>query len=346
MYVVSASRRTDIPAFYAEWLMNRVRAGFCHWVHPYNGCVYTISLAPPECAGIVFWTRYPLPLLPHLPVIADRGLAAYYMVTITGYPPAIEPAAPGFEKAVGAFTSLAERASAETVTWRYDPIVISEATPPDYHLDRFAAIAARLAGYARRCVYSWLIPQPRVHWPRRHAPRELAGPERHAFLRSLAQCATSYGIQLSSCCSDDGRAVPEIQTAGCIDIDALRRCSGRPTLDPISASQFGKALRGTQRSACGTGIALVKCGLTALRPPPVLGPCRCAASVDIGSDDTCLFGCRYCMATHGPAVASANHQAHNPHDTILHRPAHLATADLRTVALPFPFDLEQHAAHS
>ena len=85
MTVISASRRTDIPAFYAEWFLNRVRAGFCHWSNPFSGQIYRAALAPDDVTAFVFWTRNPRPLMRHLPELDARGYRYYFHVTLTGY---------------------------------------------------------------------------------------------------------------------------------------------------------------------------------------------------------------------------------------------------------------------
>ncbi len=121
--IISASRRTDIPAFYAEWFMQRIRAGYCTVPNPFNrGQVSTISLAPEDVDAIVFWTRFPRPLLPHLDELDRCGYRYYFQFTLLDYPRSLETHRPDVRQAVEAFRTLAERIGPERVIWRYDPI--------------------------------------------------------------------------------------------------------------------------------------------------------------------------------------------------------------------------------
>lgn len=125
MPVISASRRTDIPALYAQWFMNRVRAGFCHWMNPFSDQVYRVSLAPQDCIAIVFWTRNPKPLIPHLPELDERTYTYYFLYTLLGYPRIIDTRAPELATAIQTFQRLSDLISPKRVFWRYDPILFS-----------------------------------------------------------------------------------------------------------------------------------------------------------------------------------------------------------------------------
>src|SRR5580658_9366443 len=108
--IISASRRTDIPAFYASWFMNRLRAGFCLVPNPYNPRQTSrVSLVPADVDAIVFWTRNPRPLLPHLRELDERGYRTYFQFTILGYPRALDPRSPSPAAAVEIFQRLAQQ---------------------------------------------------------------------------------------------------------------------------------------------------------------------------------------------------------------------------------------------
>jgi hypothetical protein len=342
-HVISASRKTDIPAFYTEWFMNRIRAGFCHWINPYTGQVYNLSLKPEDCVAIVFWTRNPIPLLPYLDELTARGFKYYFHFTIMGYPPAIETHAPALNQAIRAFQALSEHVTPDRVFWKYDPILISHLTPPQYHIDRFGEIAGRLSGYTRRCAYSWLIMFEQTQQNLAGLQSEngitihnLSRHSQHKMLAEMVKIAQANDLQLHSCFSDDYLHIPGIQAGSCVDIQVLRKLTAKPDLEEISAAQFGQALRGKQndRTPIDTIRALAARGRRALKFSPSHGPCRCVASIDIGSDDTCLFGCTYCLATHSRRQALQNYQARDPTDSLLSRPEHLRAVDLNERGLP------------
>ncbi|MCI0656656.1 MAG: DUF1848 domain-containing protein, partial [Acidobacteria bacterium] len=86
MHLISASRRTDLPAFYADWFMERIRSGSASWVNPFNGAVSTVSLAAQDVAAIVFWTRNFSPMLRHLDELESMGHRYLIHFTLTGLP--------------------------------------------------------------------------------------------------------------------------------------------------------------------------------------------------------------------------------------------------------------------
>ena len=149
--IISASRRTDIPAFYAEWMVRRLREGYCTVPNPFNrNQVSRISLRPEDVDAIVFWTRNPRPLMPYLDELDSRGYRYYFQFTILGYPREIDPKSPPAATAVEAFCELAERLGPRRVIWRYDPIVFTGITPPAFHQENFQRLAESLRGHTRR----------------------------------------------------------------------------------------------------------------------------------------------------------------------------------------------------
>jgi hypothetical protein len=333
MHIISASRTTDIPAFYADWFMQRIRAGFCHWLHPYSGKIYRLSLDPDNCLAIVFWTRHPAPLLPALDELDDRGFKYFFQVTMLGYPAPLETHAPKLDQAIDAFRALAERLSPDRVFWRYDPILLSPLTPAQYHIDRFGQIARKLSGLTHRCTYAW--PMPLEHVDARLSRSGItldspSTPERYALLEQLAQIANANGIDLYSCFNDDHANVPAIRAGSCVDLQVIRQVTAQPNLDVVSATQLSQALRSMhdRPSALQALAGALTQGLkTRINP----GPCRCAASIDIGGPETCLFGCAYCLATHSGRTALQNYWAHDSADTLFFRPEHLRGVDLETL---------------
>ncbi len=311
MPVVSASRRTDVPAFYAEWFVNRLRDGFCHWINPYTNKVFEVSLKPEDCTAIVFWTRNPKPLLPYLPEMDAAGYKYYFLYTITGYPRTIESHGVDLDAAIRTFQTVSDKVSPAFAIWRYDPIVIGSETPLDYHRERFEHIAQRLAGYTQHCTYSFLSiynkTEKNLNRVTENTGITFENPEqeaRYALLADMVDIAQANNMQLYSCCMEDYQHVAGIQQSNCVSLPMLQQLTGDANLH--------------------------------LKAKPTRKLCGCVASVDIGSYDTCLFGCAYCYATNSRQVALKNHARHNPDDTILLRPERLNGVDLRTLVEPLP----------
>jgi len=325
VHIISASRRTDIPAFYARWFLNRIRAGFCHWVNPFGGQVYRVSLRPEDCAVIVFWTRNVRPLLPHLRELHNRGYRFYFHYTINGYPRKLDPRCPSPSAAVDTVKRLADLIGPELVLWRYDPVVISRLTPVSFHLENFERLSSALEGATRRCYTSFVdlyrktgrnLCQLEKTTQQVESPRRPYKQEQRELLLAFAETAGRHGISLYVCCDD----IPPEATVPELTLDTRPRPNTAPPIhrarcvDPVLVRQLRPDLS------------------PALEPRPTRPGCGCVRSVDIGAYDTCLFGCLYCYANSSLRVALAHYRSHNSEDTILYRPPRLQGIDLDLVA--------------
>jgi hypothetical protein len=290
--IISASRRTDIAAFYGSWFMKRIRAGFCTVPNPMNPRqVSRISLLPSHVDAIVFWTRNPRPLFPHLAELDRRGFRYYFQVSLLGYPRALDPKSPGVAAAVAAIRELSCRIGAERVIWRYDPIVFSDLTPPQYHLEQFDRLAHQLSGATRRCVISAVDIYRKLAGRLKTlqgTPAAFTPMDDHAFhvlLEQLARCAEARGLEITSCAEAEDWTPWGVRPGKCIDGSLLNRIFGL---------QLSGQKDARQREACG-----------------------CVESRDIGSYDTCAFGCVYCYATTSFERARDRLARHDPEATSL-----------------------------
>lgn len=293
--IISASRRTDIPAFYSDWLMNRIRAGYCHVPNPYNAKqISEVSLRPEDVEVIVLWSKNPAPLLPHLAELDRRGHRYYFLYTLNDYPQELEPQVPALSKRLDTFKALADHVGPRRVIWRYDPILISNRTDFHHHEQRFALLAKALSDHTKRVIIS--IADFYRKTDRRLSALETGGyrfdktPHEHSdfpdFLRRLQTVAEQCGMKMQSCAED--LAAAGIPVGACIDaelIHSLWRIEV-PGKDPY------------QRSLCA-----------------------CSISKDIGINDTCLHGCPYCYATRNHNAARANYAHHSKDSTILVGPS-------------------------
>ncbi len=291
--IISISRRTDIPAFYGDWFLRRLDAGIVGWENPFGGRPQLVSLRRDDVRCLAFWSKNFRLFLPHLRTLQARGYPCFFNYTITGLPSIFEPRVVPMEDAVDSLRELASRFSPEHIQWRYDPIILSELTLAESHLDRFAALAAALRGSVRRCIVSFA-------WRYRKVECNLAAleratgvrivdpdlPARRKLAEQLAGIAEAHGMTLHACCCNNllgGR----VHRAHCIDGEAIARLySGASCRTP----------RHPNRPECG-----------------------CADSVDIGRYETCLHGCVYCYANADPARAAAAVHAHDPNSLFLGR---------------------------
>jgi hypothetical protein len=275
--ILSASRRTDIPAFYFPWFLERMRAGFVDVPNPFNARqVRRVSLLPGDVDVVVFWTKDARPMKKHLAAFEACGIPWLILYTLTPYGGDIEPGLFRKEGIPDSFRELAGRIGPERILWRYDPIILTPELTPDRHIAAFEALAGKLEGRVRRCITSFAVPyrQARKNFDalRWYAPDAAV---KGGLLGALAGIAASRGMRLQTCADEDspreeGLSPPQESArtgplaGACIDTGLISRILGKP-VNP------GKDKN--QRPAC-----------------------LCAQSVDIGRYGTCGHGCVYCYA--------------------------------------------------
>lgn len=280
--ILSASRRTDIPSFYADWFMNRLREGYVLIPHPYHSHRLTrLALSPHTLDGIVFWTKNPAPLENRLSEIADRGYPFYFQFTLTPYGTLWEPGLPSAEERIDTFCRLSQAIGRQRMVWRYDPIILDDTCTLSYHEEQFGRLCERLHAYADQCVISFV--DAYAHNRSRILPIHPGA--MHAAARALSGIAAGYGLALSACSEKTDLTGDGVAKATCIDKARLERLTGCPL----------RVRKDTgQRPECG-----------------------CAESVDIGTYSTCLNGCLYCYATRSQASAQRLRALHDPCSPLL-----------------------------
>lgn len=284
--IISASRRTDIPAFYAKWFVNRLCAGYCNVPNPFNTKQITrVSLCVEDVDAIVFWSRNPRPLFPYLEELERRGYRYVFNFTILNNPRLLDANSPDVESSIRTFRELSDRVGADRLTWRYDPIVLSSLTSVDFHRRNFEAIAKSLQGYCKRCVISL------VNLYRKSLKRlnDLAGQglvihtgsnsEIASLLRFISETAHQCAMDVFSCAQEADFSTYGIKAGKCIDARHL--------------SEVFRVELETQRD------------------PHQRKHCGCDTSKDIGMYDSCLFDCRYCYATSSHERAKTNYRRHD-----------------------------------
>lgn len=290
--IVSASRRTDIPAFYSDWFINRVREGFLLTRNPFNAHqIKRVSLKPENVEVLVFWTRNPSKLMPFLPEMDAQGYRYYFQYTITGYPRTIEKSVPNPHRAIETFIELSQQIGRDRVVWRYDPILLSNLLPLDEHKRLFTKIADALAGKTSRVVISFADFYKKTEKNLKQVDSLIYSDitQQHEQLLDLsaymAKVAVAHGMEIQSCAEAVDVASAGVPHGKCID-DALIKDVFGLTLDEKKDSG--------QRKECG-----------------------CIKSIDIGVYNTCLHGCSYCYATFNHDTVIKNYKKHDPSSPFL-----------------------------
>lgn len=285
--IVSASRRTDIPAFYPEWFLNRLKEGYAYVRNPMNPKqVSELRLNHDTVDCFVFWTKNPGPMMKWLDMLDDMDYPYYFQFTLTAYGPDLEPGLPDKNELVRCFRKLSERMGPERVVWRYDPILLGGSYDVDFHIRWFEQLCRSLDGFTDACVISFLDMYARIR--REMERRGIRNMGREDILRisaSLGDTAARHHIAISTCCEDIALSDYGIRKGKCIDDRRIARITGR-CLDVKKDD--------TQRESCG-----------------------CVKSVDIGTYHTCAHFCRYCYANTSPAQVEANRMRHDPSSPLL-----------------------------
>ena len=296
--IISASYKTDIPAFYGEWFLNRLHAGYCKVVNPYNNRISCVPLDRASVDSIVFWTKNAGPFLHRLDAVAALGYPFVVQYTINGYPRALESAVIDAARSTEHVRRISEHFGPRVAVWRYDTIVFSSLTPLSFHLDNFTRIAQKLEGAVDEVVISFmhLYDKTRRNLDRAATEREFVWydpptDEKRELASLLAAIAIQHGIRLSIC-SQPSFVVDGVTEARCVDADRLEALVGHK----VKARLHGN------RKQCG-----------------------CFESRDIGEYNTCPQGCVYCYAVINTKLARNRFGAHDPQSEFLFAPPPSAT---------------------
>jgi len=288
--IISASRRTDIPAFFGGWLMERLDAGYCLVPNPFNAHqAKRVDLRRRSVDCLVLWTKNPAPFMEHLDALDAAGYGYYFQYTLNPYPDFMEPGLPPVAQRVETMRRLAERVGPQRVMWRYDPIAVGGPFTVDWHLDQAQRLANELAGSAGRWVVSFLDfygktkrRLARLKEERGIEFKDVAGPDHEKDLerlcRGLAGVAKASGLELASCAEELDLGPWGVKAGACVDVELVRRALGLKLDLPKDPGQ---------------------------RPA-----CLCAQSVDIGVYNTCSHGCLYCYANFSDKAIAANLERH------------------------------------
>ncbi len=280
--IISASRRTDIPAFYADWLTRRLREGLVLAPQPRNPKrLGLVRLSPDTVDCLVFWTKNPAPLLEKLRIIDDLGYRYYFTFTVTAHGPDAEPGLPPKREIVETFLRLADRLGPAGVDWRFDPVWLHGPFDRERHLDRFGELARRLAGATERCIVNFVKGYRHLGGRVEEAPEE----DLWETARGLAAVAAEFSLPLVHCTDRRDLRPLGFRAEACIDRRKIEALIGGP--------------------------------LAGRKDPGQPKICRCLESFDLGMYDTCGHGCAYCYAVTSAGAAARRMAAHDPDSPML-----------------------------
>ncbi len=273
--IISASRRTDIPAFFGDWFKEKIQEGFFLSKNPFNpNQIKKVSLAPEDVDIFAFWTKNPEPFIKNLKYLDENNFKYFFLFTLNSYPKFLEPEIPSFEKRVETFLNLSQITGFEKIIWRYDPIILSSETPMEFHLKQIDTISSLLKGSTTKVKISFVEMYKKVirrfnkieisenikfYDPAKEKKKEI-----HSFLKEILKITKKNNIEPLSCSDNSGLTKNIIPAGSCIDGDLIKRILNSSKEFPGDKNQRGN--------------------------------CLCSKAVDMGSYNTCSFKCSYCYA--------------------------------------------------
>ena len=281
--IINTGMRTDIPAFYSEWFMNRIREGFVLVRNPYcpeRITRYELNTDVVDC--LAFCTKDPAPMLKYLDEL--KAYHQYWFVTITPYGKEIEPNVPPKEEVMHSFIALSRSVGIDCVGWRYDPIFIDRVYTPERHINDFELMCKTLSGHTKVCVISFIDLYEKV---KRNFPqaRTVTQQERIALGKAFADIGSRYGITIKACAEGNDLATYGVDCGGCMTRQTFEKAIGSNIIVPKKRSQRAE--------------------------------CACVLGTDIGAYDTCGHLCRYCYANYDHENVRRNMRLHDPDSPLL-----------------------------
>jgi len=311
--IISASRSTDIPAFYSDWFFYRFRKGYCAWTNPFNGVQSYVSFE--DVRFVVFWSKNPKPLLPYLHILDEQGIGYYIQYTLNDYEDeGLEKGVPVLQDRIDTFRRLVDQIGLGKVIWRFDPFILTDKITTDDILRKVDGIASQLRGYTEKLVFSFAdisnykkvksnLEMGNINYI------EFDEPSMNIVAQGLSELNKSWGFQLATCAEKLDLDKYGIEHNRCIDDRLMARfCS-----HDLKLMQF-------------LGATVLPADIFNPEPRVIFSKnnkdkgqrlfCGCIMSKDIGQYNTCPHLCEYCYANASKDIAIRNHKLHfvNPKD--------------------------------
>ncbi len=282
--IINTGARTDTVQYYTEWLLNRFKEGYVLTRNPmFPNKITRYELSPETVDCVVFCSKNYEPILPYINEISSR-FNTYFHYTITAYGKDVEPGVPDIETSINTLKKLSETVGKQRVSWRYDPILLTENYTIERHLKTFEKMAEKLAGHIDRCIFSFVELYKKLKY---NMPEIISMTEedKNILAKGIGAAAQKNGIAIQTCGTNGDFSQYGIAPSGCLTLDIISKANN------IS---FRKLKHKGMREGC-----------------------HCMESRDIGAYDTCPNGCKYCYANQSPQKARENYRIHDPKSPLL-----------------------------
>jgi DNA repair photolyase len=317
--IISASRSTDIPAFYAKWFINRLKAGYVVWYNPFNRQPVYISFK--NCKVVVFWTKNPKPVIPYLHELDERGIHYYFQFTMNDYDNEhFEPYVPPIQKRIETFKELSQLIGKEKVIWRFDPLIITSQLSPRDLLKKIWNIGNQIKGDTDKLVFSFvdintyrkvqsnLVKETAFFSKETVEHSEFTQEQMNEIADGLAKYRDAWAkegwqISLATCAEKVDLQQYGIEHNRCIDGELMKRIFTEDK-DLVYYLNFGKLPE--RNTLFYNEISLKLLLPEKLKDKGQRKVCGCMISKDIGMYNTCRHFCVYCYANTSRKTVEAN----------------------------------------
>lgn len=318
--IISASRSTDIPAYYAKWFFNRLEKGYCVWYNPFNAN-QKMYISFKNCKAIVFWTKNPAPIIPYLSELDKRGIHYYFQVTLNDYEEeGFEPNVPSIESRIATFQELSRLIGKERIIWRFDPLIVTQQLTTSILLDRIRCLYEQLYNYTDKLVFSFvdvkayrkvqanMVKETTFFTKENVEQAEMTYEQRMEIVRGLSTIRDMYPdkkLQLATCAEDIDLGEYGIEHNRCIDGELMKRIFSDDD-ELVYYLHTGKL---PERDMFGE-IPPLPQKVKDMKDKGQRKICGCMASKDIGMYNTCRHFCVYCYANTSKELVLKNASKH------------------------------------
>lgn len=282
--IINTGQRTDIPAFYSKWFMNRIKEGYVLVRNPYYPTIVTKFLLNPKVVDVIgFCTKNPRPMFPYLDELKDFG--QFWYISITGFDVDLEPNVPQIDQVIEDFKYLSNKVGKNAIGWRYTPIIVNNKYTKEYHIKMFEHIASKLDGYTSLVAFGFVDIYPKLE--KNHPEiKDTDDNTKIEISKAFIEIARKHHMDLRLCSKEKWLANYGVDIDGCMRVKDYEN-SIDSKLDIKQKMEARKNY------------------------------CACYLSNDIGAYNSCMHLCKYCYANGNETTIRKNYKEHDDNSPLL-----------------------------
>jgi len=310
--IISASRATDIPSYYSDWLINSLKRGYVARLNPFNRKKYYISFQ--NARLIVFWTKNPEPMISKLKKINEMNYNYYFQFTLNDYPNKLEPNIPSLQKRIKTFKNLSNIIGKEKIIWRFDPLILTEDIDIDNLVSRIENVGSQIKNYTEKLVISFadikVYKKVQNNLKRNNINYKIFNKEKMKEIAGkIAELINKWDMKVATCAESIDLSEYNISHNKCIDDNLIEKLY--PNDEKLMKFLYGRNYNKWIKSRSKLNFDTNDISKKKLKDPGQREACGCIKSKDIGMYNTCKNLCTYCYANYSKKVVNKNYRKHD-----------------------------------